>query len=213
MADRRRAATIRTAIFGSATAVLVFAIGTPAIVSADGGQTELIHACLLPDAVGPNVMIVGPNESCPGGNSPLHWPATTENQPEVESPEIPPPSEQSTQAPPKVKKKLYGPAGIRLQKTKTVSKTLGPSQDFTKDLTVSCTASHPYAVTGYSEVLEPQYEGKTYLSHAVAWHAWRAVQQGYQLNCFLNIKCVAVQVPWTMKLTVTCAMVKTFTKS
>ena len=203
MADRRRV-TVGGFLVGAATTAVLFTVSMPAIVSADGGQTDLIHACLLPHETGSNVVIIGASESCPGGTTALHWPAVTPDPPEAESPEVPPTRPPTS---PKIKKKLYGPAAIRIQKTKTVSKTLGPSNEYTKELTVSCTASHPYAVTGHSEVVEPQLFGKPVLSHPVGLHAWYAVHNGYASSCSV-FGCFQQPASWTMKLSVTCAMVK-----
>ncbi len=208
MADRRRGATIRAYLFGAATAVLVFTMGMPAIVSADGGQTELIHACLLPDeGTGANVVIIGASESCPGGTASLHWVAG--ENPDIETPPVPQLTQQEIQVPPKVKRKLYGPAGIRIQKTTTISRTLGPTLENPKELVVSCIPTHPFAVWGYAEVLEPNHKGEQIIGGPAGWHGWWTVFKAWEEVCLGENVCYKFPPdPWTLRVTLTCAMVK-----
>ena len=59
-----------------AAGVSIGALATGGIVLADGGDPNLVHACLI-DGSGadgrPNTIILGPNDACPGGTTPKHW--------------------------------------------------------------------------------------------------------------------------------------------
>jgi len=60
-----------------------------AIVLADGGDPTLIHACRTATTTGPNLIMVNADQGCPGGSTPVHWPAAV--PPEVTAPpELPP---------------------------------------------------------------------------------------------------------------------------
>jgi hypothetical protein len=188
----------------------------PAIVSADGGQTGLIHACLLPDAgTGPNIVIIGADETCPPGTPSLHWAVGVREltlDSTFESPEILPVTEVPVRPPPKVNKKLYKPLGIQLSKRKVVTETLGPSPSIEKELTVSCPGSHPFVLSGTSSVVEPGYRpGKPILSSSVGLHAWHAVHQAWQWKCLFPTQQACFggwhksPVMWTLKVSVLCA--------
>lgn len=219
MSDQRRGTAIRGYLFGAATAVLVLTMGVPGVVSADGGEAGLIHACILPDAVEGNVRIVDANESCPRGTTTVHW-TTSGSQPAFDSPEVSTPTKKSVQPSGKVNKKLYKPLGIKASQTKNVTKTLGPFESIDKDLTVSCPTSHPFVLYGSPWVVEPEWRyGEQILSQAVGWHAWRVVHQTWGWQCVLgqgncpslnhpySFGWTKVPVVWTLQVTITCAKV------
>jgi hypothetical protein len=206
MSDQRRGASIRGYMFGAATTVLLFALSTTTIVSADGGQTNLIHACILPIEDGGNVRIIGANETCPESTTPLHWPA---GEAAVENSEVAPPPTKSVEPKPKVNKQVYKAIGINAQNTKTVFGKLGPSKDKMKDLIVSCPASHPLALAGWSyatpsdpsELVGYYVNDGAYISHAVGLHAWRIVHTFSRTTG--NFSSGAVT--WTLTVYVKCA--------
>jgi hypothetical protein len=202
MAKRPRV-TIRGFLVGAATTAALFTVGVPAIVSADGGDTSLIHACLLPDAgTEANVVIIGANESCSGGTTPLHWPSV--NQPDVDSPELRPLTKGAVQPSGKVFKRLYQLLGIRVNKTKLVTETLGPFESIDKELTVSCPGTHPFVLSGQSSVVEPALQpGTPLLGHAVGLHAWRAAHATLGKSPGLGVNVES----WTLRVDVLCAKV------
>jgi hypothetical protein len=210
--------TIRNSLPGVVVAVLLFAMGGTTVVSADGGQPGLVHACILPIVDGGNVRIVGANETCPDGSTPLHWPG--ESQEVLQAPEEPPPPEPgpgSATPTKKVSRNLYLGLGIKIKQTKTVTKSLGPEVSVWKDLTVSCPGTHPFAVEGHVDVNvhdpegdsdPPLFSGK---SERVGWHAWRGVRNAYKtIYGFIDAngnKWFPAKAPvnWTLIVSVECA--------
>jgi hypothetical protein len=63
------------------------AVLSPGPAVADGGDTSLIHACATATVRGNGAFlrIIGANESCPPGQTPVHWPGSVGDDP-------PPPS-------------------------------------------------------------------------------------------------------------------------
>ena len=76
----------RAYVYGLVTMALLMSVGGVGVVSADGGQTDLIHACVLAEG-GPNLRIMGANDDCDPGTTPLHWSGDAFQPDEV----IPPP--------------------------------------------------------------------------------------------------------------------------
>jgi len=205
------------------------------IVWADGGdpdpQVPLVHACLYTGGR-PNVEIVGANNACPAGTTPVHWPggggAVAGPDPEPE-PQPEPPTPESSNPPPKVNKKLYKPLNLKVNKTTLVSETVGPEPPaLQRELTVSCPPSNPYAIQGYGEALDgpppethsthPEWKSGKYfdsgpvLSHAVGMHAWRVVYEGgvrawTKLGPYEPFIFPPEPTTWTLKVTVECSKV------
>ena len=63
--------TFGTVLVAVTASVLV----TAALVSADGGGSDRVHACILSGTPSdaPNVRIVGADDSCPAGSTATHW--------------------------------------------------------------------------------------------------------------------------------------------
>jgi len=185
------------------------------VVSADGGQTDLIHACILAD--GPaNLRIVGANEACDPGTTPLHWSGESFEPDEV----IPPPPAPEdpaagTEKPkPKVQKKLYATFGVKAGKLKNVKKTLGPSVSTWKEMTVSCPASHPLAFSVKTDWVIHDPGGlpdpwSEYVKDA-GWHAKTVRMRAYRIHDpGVGLPSFQVAVNWTFHVTLSCAKLTT----
>jgi hypothetical protein len=218
MDQGRRRASIRGYVFGVISTVLLLTLSGSATVSADGGQQDLIHACVLPIVDGGNLKVVGANDACPDGSTPLHWAGPSLEPPGETAPPPEPdaPSGGSGAPSNKVSKRLYGTFGIKIKKTKSVTKTLGPSVSTWKELTVSCPGSAPFAVSGEADA-DLHEQGGVEVDHwsevssPVGWHAWnvklRAYKTIYGFTAPNGAKLFPAQVEtnWTLILTVECA--------
>ncbi|MGH2684135.1 MAG: hypothetical protein ACRDJP_01545 [Actinomycetota bacterium] len=211
MQKSERRAMLRGYLLGALATTVVATLTGGTAVSADGGDETLIHACIHTTAAAtdPNTRIVEPDEECPVDEwTPLHWPAGTEQlsdllQGDTPSPEeIPPP-------PPKLRKKLYKPLGVKTNNTKVVTGTDGPEPKVSsRSLTVSCPASHPFVLWGSSKAIPvpPRKINTTVVSSAaVGWHAWAVTRNGWGISASPFF--APVTIPWTLEVTVECAKV------
>lgn len=55
-------------------AIFVALLGVPMLVSADGGDTSLVHACVNPSGV---AKIITPDGTCSSSETPVHWSSTS----------------------------------------------------------------------------------------------------------------------------------------
>lgn len=192
------------------------AIASAAVVSADGGDTSQIHACLLadpPPGAG-NVRIVGADEPCPGGTTTVHW--SVSGPPGAQGPEgdpggvpaedLDPPTGGSEPPSPKVYKKLYKPLGIKKitpKNTKVVSASEGP-EPVAKERAVSayCPGSHPFAIEGWFEMIPaaPGVELGASSTYPVGFHGWEA----YVVEAGTGTFGGKEPGPWTLKVSVRC---------
>lgn len=200
----------RAYLYGLLTMALLVSLGGAGVVSADGGQTDLIHACILAEG-GANLRIVGPNDTCDPGTTPLHWSGESFEPDEVIPPPPAPddPSKGSAKPSRKVKERFYATLGIKSGKLKTVTKSIGPKRTQWQSVTVSCPASHPFALSTKSSWVIHDPEGKidpwSEKIFDVGWHAKTVYLRAYKIFSESGLPAIQVTVNWTLTAKLTCA--------
>jgi hypothetical protein len=196
--------------FAPAAAVLVVFAAGSGVVLADGGDTSLIHGCLQRQETAPNLIVVGPSDSCPSDTSAIHWPSAAASQP--------PPGFQAgdsasaldaVPAPKKANKKLYKPLGIKLNDTETVTEVytqdVPPDGDVDIEGGASCPPSNLYRVSGYDAFTPglPAYWFPWPLGNSggpVGEHGWFASRAGTAFpgntaKLTVSVTCAKVKAP------------------
>jgi len=177
------------------------------LAAADGGSVDEVHACILPDTAGPgdaNVRIVAADASCPAGSTPAHWPATEGSADPSTGLDVPTDAQAQADGIPTPKSrgvlKVYGRLGIKVNKTKTVSKTT-PESDFDfLQAAVGCPNTHPFRYAGGLEVIEthpelPDFSYSVVFNNPLGLHGWNAAVSRFPAG---------FSRPWQLKVSVVC---------
>jgi hypothetical protein len=205
----RRGEVVRTAI----VAAIAAAAASGAAVWADGGDPSVAHACVLDQrAEGePNVVVVEPNEACPGQSTPIHLAfadaVVSPEQLETPAPDTAVDATALTAIiKPKFTKKVYKPLGIKAGLKTTVSKLVdeGALAFGYLDLAgfAACPGSHPYRLlgsyrvtggTGYVTPLVDSPLGVSGWYTKVRLTRWSVLATTYRL--FIDLTCAKVTPP------------------